>query len=242
VVVALSIGKISSPEFQPVALSGVFSSPSATFVSLKQHPRWFCPLLITAVYSVMVNFYVIHRIGFVRLLSATLRTAAAIDAQGVLETALERKAQILFFQGLSTFVSIFFTAFVVAKVLWLVLEVIGEDLPFKRVLAVVAHTTMMMAIIRDSMLAFTATLMRNPENLDLSNPLATNLAFFLHPGSPLAHRSLASLDVLTLAKLYLLGLGLNKVSERLSPRTACVVVLVPWGVYVGASFLLPGLP
>jgi len=238
---ALSIERISSPEFQPLAFSGIFSNPAATFLSLKGRPRWFFPLLIAAVYSVVVNFYVIQRIGFMRLLNATVQTASAIDAQAVLETALERKAQILLFQGLSTFASIFFTAFVVAKVLWLILEVIGEDLPFKRVLAVVAHATMLMVIIRESMLAFTATVMRNPENLDLRNPLATNLAFFLHPGSPFIYRLLASLDLITISKICLLALGLSKVSDRLSLRTACVAVLVPWGVYVGASLLLPGL-
>jgi hypothetical protein len=234
-------GKIWSTDLQPLAFGRMLSSPAATFLSLRGHPRWFNPLLIAAVYSVAVNYYVIQRIGLVRLLSATLQTSAAIDAQAVLETALERKAQIMFFQGFSTFVSIFFTALVVAKVLWLILEVIGKNLPFKSALAVVAHATVLMVIIRESMLAFTVGMMRNPENLDLRNPLATNLAFFLHPSVPWTYRLLASLDLIILCKVALLALGLSKVSDRLSLRAACVVVLVPWGAYIGISLLLPGL-
>jgi hypothetical protein len=147
--------------------------------------------------------------------------------------------EMLFFQGLSTFAGTFLTAFVVAKVLWLILEVIGEDLSFKSVLAVVAHVTMLMVIIRQSMLALSATVMPNLENLDLRNPLATNLAFFLHPHSPVIFRLLSSLDLITLANIWLLALGLSRMSGRLSMRAACVLVAVPWTVYVGASLLLP---
>ena len=91
------------------------------------------------------------------------------------------------------------------------------------------------------MLAFTATVIRNSENLDLRNPLATNLAFFLHPESPITYRLLASLDLITISKMCLIAFGLSKVSDRLSLRAACVVVLVPWGVYAGVSLFLPGL-
>ncbi len=237
----LSIERISSPELQPLAFGRIFTDPAATFQSLRGRPRWFYPLLISGVYSVLVNLYVIRRIGFTCLLNVMLQNTATLDAQAVLDAALERKAQILFFQGLSTFVSMFFTAFVVTKILWLILEVIGEDLPFKRVLAVVAHTTMLTVIVRESMLALTATVMGNPENLDLRNPLATNLAFFVRAGSPYAYRLLASLDLITLCKICLLALGLTKVSDHLSLRMACVVILVPWGLYVGASLFLPGL-
>ena len=238
---SLSIDKISSPELESPVFDGIFLNPAAAFQSLKGRPRWFYPLLIAAAYAVVVNLYVIEQVGFTRLLHTMLQNTATLDAQAVLDTALERKAQILFFQGLSTFVSMFVTTFVVSKVLWLVLEVIGEDLLFRRVLAVVAHATMLTTLIRESMLALTATVMRNPETLDLRNPLATNLAFFLHPGSPVTYRLLAALDLVTLGKICLLALGLSKVSDRLCLRGASLVVLVPWALYVGISLFFPGL-
>lgn len=237
----LSNEKALAPGFQPLAFSSMFSSPSATLDSLRGRPQWFYPLLLAATCSVAVNFYVIRRIGLIRLIGAALQGNAAIDPLAVLESALARKAEILFFQGLSAFAGTFLTAFVVAKVLWLILTVIGQDVLFKKVLAVVAHVTMLTVVIRELMLALTATVMRNLENLDLRNPLATNLAFFLHSRSSIVFRLLSSLDLITFTNIFLLALGLSKISNRLSFRTAFILVFIPWGVYTGASLLLPTL-
>jgi len=235
----LTKGKPLTPSFPPRAFSSMFSSPAATLDSLRGQPRWVLPLLLAATYSVAVNFYVVRRVGLVRLMGAALRVNAAIDPQAVLENTVAHKSEILFFQGLATFAGTLVTAFVVAKVLWLILTVIGQDVLFKKVLAVVAHVTMLTVVIRESMLALTATVMRNLDNLDLRNPLATNVAFFLRPKSPIVSGLLGSLDLITFANIFLLALGLSKVSDRLSFRTACILVIIPWGVYIGASLLLP---
>lgn len=237
----LSHERVPAHGFQPLAFRSMFSSPAATLDSLKGRPQWFYPLLLAAVYSVAVNFYVIQRIGFMRLMGTALQANAAIDPRAVLESALAHRAEILFFQGLAAFASTFLTAFVVAKVLWLIITVIGQDVLFKKVLAVVAHVTMLTVVIRESMLALTTTVMSNLDNLDMRNPLATNLAFFLHPRSPIVSRLLGSLDLITFTNILLLAMGLSKVSNRLSFRTACILVIIPWGVYTGASLLLPTL-
>ena len=235
----LSREKSPAPGFRRLAFGSMFSRPAATLDSLSGRPRWFLPLLLAATYSVAVNYFVVRRIGLVRLMGAALQVNTAIDPQALLENAVAHKTEILFFQGLATFAGTLVTAFVVAKVLWLIITVIGQDVHFKKVLAVVAHVTMLTVVVRESMLALTATAMRNLDNLDLRNPLATNLAFFLHPRSPIASNLLGSLDLITLANIFLLALGLSKVSNRLSFRAACILVIVPWGVYVGVSFLLP---
>ena len=237
----LSHEKALAPGFQPLALGSMFSSPAAALDSLRGRPRWFYPLLLAATWSVAVNLYVIQRIGLKRLMGAALQANAALDPQAVLESALAHRTEILFFQGLATFAGTFVTALVVAKVLWLIITVIGRDVLFKKVMAVVAHVTMLTVVIRESMLAFTATVMPNLDNLDIRNPLATNLAFFLHPKSPVVFRLLSSLDLVTLANIFLLALGLSKVTSRLSFRSACILVIVPWGVYTGASLLLPAV-
>jgi hypothetical protein len=218
----------------------MFSRPAATLCSLKERSQWLLPLLIAAACSVAVNFYVMHRIGLQRLISAAVQ-ASAFDPKAVLQNALEHKTQILAVQGLSTFLGTFVTALVVAKVLWLILTVIGEELLFKRVLAVVAHVTMLIAVTRELMMALTATVMRDMDGFDLRNPLATNLGFFCQPNSQFVFRLLASLDILTLANIFLLALGLSKISNRLSLRKACVLVILPWGLYVAGYLLLPSL-
>jgi hypothetical protein len=172
-------------------------------------------------------------------MTAALQSNAAIDPQTALQNALGHQGQILLYQALSTFAGTFLTASVVARVLWLLLIVVGQDVVFRKVFAVVAHASLLTTVIRNSMLALTTTLMRDLDSLDLRNPLATNLAFFLHPHSATAARILSSLDLLTLANLYLLAAGLTRVSQRLSPRVAAALVVVPWLLWVGASLLMP---
>jgi len=231
--------KPPAPGFGPPGFSSMFSRPAATLDSLREWPRWLCPLLVAAGCSAAVNFYVIWRIGLVRLMNAALQANMSVDPQAVLESAMAHRTMILVSQALASFAGTFVTAFVVAKVLWLIITVIGQDLQFRKVLAVVAHVTMLTVVIRQSMLALTATIMPNVENLDIRNPLATNAAFFLHPKSPVVLRLLGSFDIITFANILLIGLGLTKVSNRLSFRTACILVIVPWGVYTGASVFLP---
>ena len=233
--------KTFDPGLRPPDLTAMFFGPSAALCSLKERPHWLCALLIAAGWSVAVNFYVVGRIGFARLLSVAVQANATIDPQTVLQNALERKTMIFAVQGISTFLGTFVTALIVAKVLWLVATVIGVDLHFRRVLAVVAHVAMLVSVVRESMLALTVTAMRNLDNFDMRNPLATNLAFFFRPDSPVVFRLLASLDILTLANVFLLALGLSKVSDDLSLRKAGLLVAVPWGFYVVGSALLPSL-
>ena len=223
----------------PPAFSSMFSRPAATLDSLRESPRWFCPLLVAAGFAAAVNFYVIWRTGLGRLVNAALQASTSVDPQAVLESAMAHRTMILISQGLASFAGTFVTAFVVAKVLWLIVTVIGKDLQFKKVLAVVAHVTMLTVVIRQLMLALTATVMPDLDNFDVRNPLATNFAFFIHPKSPVVLRLLSSFDIITFANILLISLGLARVSNCLSFRTACILVIVPWGVYTGASLFLP---
>jgi hypothetical protein len=219
----------------------MFTSPLATLNSLRDRPQWFMALLVAGAYSVLVNFYVVQRAGLERLMTKLLKSAPLIDPQGVLQSALLHQNRIVLIQALATFVGAFVIAFVVARVLWLLLIVAGKDVVFKRVFAVVAHATLLTTVIRESALALTVTLVRDLDKLDLRNPLATNPGFFVHPASPTASRILTWLDLITLTNIFLLVVGLTKVCDGLSRRVAAALVVVPWLAWVGASLLLASL-
>ncbi len=213
----------------------MFATPVQALASLRERPRWLFPIVFSASFSVAVNFYVIRHVGLARLVSASVKANAVIDAEAAMQNVLAHQNVILSVQALSTFASSFLTALVIAKVLWLLLILFGHDLVFKHILAVVAHANMIPVIIRESMLGLTATIIRDSSTFDMRNPLATNLAFFFRPDSPAAFRMLASLDVITFLNMYLLAVGLTKVCAHLSPRGAALTVIIPWAVYVGAT-------
>jgi hypothetical protein len=224
---------------EPLSFLAMFASPLATLDALRERPRWLSPLLLSAAASTAANLYVVQRIGLARLIEAAAQTNAIIDPQGAVESVLAHQGRILCFQAASVAVNVFVLALVAAKVLWLLLTLFGFDIEYKKILAVVAHANMLPAILRACMLAITAAVIQNVQALDLRNPLATNIAFFLRPASPAAFHILSSLDAMTLSSIGLLIVGLRRVCSNLSALWASLMVLVPWMMYVGVTLLTP---
>ena len=218
----------------------IFFSPLATLNSLSERPRWFFPLLLAGIYSTIVSYYVFAQLGFLRLVSRSVQANASLDPETVMQNALAHKTQIIVIQSLSAFLGAFATALVVALILWLVVVLVGGDAVFKNVMALVAHVTLFTTVIRETMLAITVTVTNDFDTFNFNNPLATNVAFFVHSNSRFAARILSSLDIITIASVVLLAVGLSKVTTRLSPTAAWLVVIVPWAIYAigSASFTL----
>jgi len=217
----------------------MFTSPVATLASLRGRSQWFFPILAAATFSVAVNFYVIQRSGWARLINVAAQSNAFMDAQAAIQNAIAHPYQIFLFQALATFLSSLLTVLAAAAVVWLVLVLCGQDIPFKKVLAVLAYVTALSVILKGCMLALTTTLIRDLNAFDLRNPLATNPAFFLHPRSPVFFRLLSSLDLITFMSLTLIIVGLTKVCIRLRVRLAAAAVLIPWAIYVCTTLLFP---
>ncbi len=227
------------PPESKIALHSMFVHPLATLQAVAARPRWLSPLLLAALFSVAVNSYVVQRIGISRLLKDALRASGAIDPQSILEGALAQKTQILVFQGLGTLVGTFATALVVAKVLYLILAMAGTDIPYRKILAIVSHVSMLIVVIRESMMVLTTILMQDLAGFNPQNPLATNPAFFLRPAPTAFYHLLRSMDLITFAQIALLALGLIQLSPRVRVRNAFAYVVIPWAVYVAGSILLP---
>jgi hypothetical protein len=225
----------------PASFGLMFTRPLATLASLQEQPRWFYPTLFAALISAAVNLYVVKRIGLNSLVGAIVQVETTLDREALAQNALAHAGQILFFQSIATFLGSFLVALLTAKVLWLLLTLLGQDLPFKKALAVVAHANMLAVVLREGMIALSVSIIRNPQAFDLKNPLATNAAFFLHPTSPVFSRFLAAFDLITTLNLGLLIIGLTKIAPKLSLRMASITVILPWTAYVGATLLIPML-
>lgn len=226
---------------KPLSFWSMFVRPVVTLESLSERPEWRRPLLVAAAVSVAANSYVVRRIGMLRLISAAAKSNALLDPQVAMQNALAHPYQIYVFQALATFVGSLLATLVVAKVIWLILTLLGRDIRFVNILALSTYVAALSATIRGCMLVLTATLIQDLNRLDLRNPLATNPAFFLRPVSPSAFRLWSSLDLLTIMSIVLLTIGLTKTCPRLSARVAALIVVVPWVIYVGTSLLLPSL-
>ncbi len=226
---------------QQVSCWSMFVRPLSTLDSLRERPRWFYPALISGIISAAVNLYVIQRIGLVRLIEMTINAKAMIDPQLILRNALEHRFQILCFQALSMLASSLVAALVTATVLWLLLILCGYEMLFRQGLAVVAHVNLLSVVLRECMMMLTASLIHDPNQFDLNNPLATNLAFFTKPASPVIVNLLGSFDIITFLNMALLIIGLTRVCRKLPVRTASTLVVVPWTVYIGLTLMIKSI-
>lgn len=223
----------------PRSCWSMFAHPLDTLDSLRHRPRWLLPLLAAAVAAAASNLYVLRRVGLMRLVEAAAAGGTLLDAEGMRENVLAHQAGIHAFQAATAFAGPFVTAFPTAAVCWLMLTLLGRDIPWTRVLAVVAHVWLLTVAIREGLKVLAVTLIADPARFDLGNPLATNPAFFFHPSSPAALKTLSSLDAITLLGMTLLMAGLVRVGPGLSRRSAALAVVLPWLVYVGGMVIAP---
>ena len=232
-----NIGKL-----KPASFLSMFTSPLGTFDSLRERPRWFLPVLFSAIVTVAANIYIIQRIGFIQLIKTASQSNYIIDPQDVIQNVLEHQNRILVIQAASVFVNVFVIALVTAVAFWLLMTILGYDISFRKSLAVVSHANMLPIIVRGCMIVLTAAVIQDAGALNLKNPLATNIGFFLRPSSPVALRLLTSLDAITFANAILLIMGLTRVCPKLSARSASMMVFICWAVYIGAKLFVPLFP
>ncbi|MEJ2083797.1 MAG: YIP1 family protein [Acidobacteriota bacterium] len=223
------------------AFSGMLLNPLRTLESLGAHPRWLLPILCASLAAGIVNYYLVERVGLGRLIAVVARSNEAIDPDAVLQQALANKTQIILIQAFSSVFGVVVAALLIALVLWLIVLVVGADATYRHVLALVAHVTFLTTIVRQSMLAMAITARNSWDGFDLTNPLATNLGYFLRPESIAVSRILDSIDLISLAGIWLLIVGLLRISRSLSRSTAIGVVVVPWILYVAVRAWSPWL-
>jgi hypothetical protein len=234
----LSHSSVEIPAGGPLQCFRIFVSPVHTLASLKQRPLYFVALLIAATYGTAVNLWIVQRIGLQNVLASTVRASATVDADTMLANMLRYRSQILWTQSVSTFLGTFITAAVIALVLWLLVTVVGGEVPLKTVNAVVASVLLFTTVIKSTMFGLAVLFSRNAAAFNLRNPIATNAAFFFDTGSHFLQHVIRSFDVLSLTAVVLTIIGLRLVAARLSTFAASLIVVVPWAVYVVAAGLI----
>jgi hypothetical protein len=213
-------------------------SPIQTLASLKDKPGHFMALLIAAFYATAMSSWIVQRIGIRNILASTIQATGSVDAETMLANTLRYRTQILWTQAVSTFIGTFITAYLVGLLLWLIITIAGKDVQLKAIHSVVAHSVLFYTAIKYTMFGLSVLFSRNPAGINIKNPLATNVAFYVHGATPVLQQMARSLDVLVLAAAVLIIIGLRFITPRLSALTASLLVLVPWSLYIVSMGLL----
>jgi hypothetical protein len=227
-------------------ITGVFFEPGKTFEDIGRKPSWFAPLLLMIVAG--LAFYVVYgqRVGFERYLQQQLSTNPRVQQQ-MERVPPEGRQQALATQAKFTgigfyvgpFIGIPLMMLITSGLTLLVTSMMGAGLTFKQVFAVGAFAGMPLVI--KHLLSIVVVFLKNPDDFNLMNPLAFNIAAFMDPttSSKFLYTFAMAFDLFTIWALILTAIGLSAAAgkKRLSFGGALFAVLAVTlaGVTFGAS-------
>jgi hypothetical protein len=119
-----------------------------------------------------------------------------------------------------------------AGVLALMALILSAGIRFKQIFAVVSYSCLVSLV--SSILTVVVIFLKNPDEINIQNPLAFNPAAFMDPDKNKFLYSLAtSLDLFSFWTILLMAVGLKAAAgKKLSFGGALFAVVLPWAVYV----------
>ncbi len=232
----------SEPGGQPAKMSelarltGVLWEPGGAFRDIAAHPRWWPPLALIVMLSLVFIYMFSQRVGYERFYRQQAETNSRMqnmDPAGREQTInVQVKVAPYFFYGFGV-IGTPVTALIVAAVFLLIFKTfLGADVSFRQVYAVCCYS--LVPLIFSTIMALAVMLLKEPDQFDLQNPTPTNVGAFLDAVStPKWLYSLASsVDAFTLWVIALLATGLSVAARKISWATSITWVLGSWAVWV----------
>jgi len=227
-------------------LIGVYFSPSDTFKEIGNAPRLLIPLLLLAVLGGFMNFIVTHRYGAENV--ARKQVEPMMRSMGVPEDKIEEAVQQTIASSQTTWGKIkgplsgafgfIVMILIVAGVFKLFTLMMGTTNRFKPLLSVISFAYLAITLIQ-VILTTIIVYLKNPEDIDLFNPVSSNLGGLLTVAGVALPKFIGSLanfiDVFGIWRIVLLGIGCASVTHKMKPMTAAIPHII---LYVIAALLL----
>ena len=237
---AVSMSASASVQPEPMGelgrLTGVVWSPGLAFGDIAARPRWWPPIAIIVLLSLVFTYAFSQRIGYERFyrqqMETNSRTQNMDPAQRDQLIATQVKVAPYFFYGFSVLGTPLMAALVAGIFLFVYRTLLGTDVSFRQVYAVYCYS--LVPLIFSSIMGLSVMLLKDPDQFDLTNPTLTNIGAFLDSvTTPKWLYSLASsIDAFTLWTMTLFATGLSAAARKISWSTSIACVLGVWAVYV----------
>ena len=237
---AVTMSAAASAQPEPMSevarLTGVVWSPGTTFRDIATRPRWWPPLAIIVVLSLVFTYFFGQRVGYERFYRQQIETSSRtqnLDApqrEQIIQT--QAKYGPVFFYAFSIVGTPLMALVVAAIFLFVYRTFLGAEISFRQVYAICCYS--FVPLIFSSIMAFIVMQLKDPDQFDLQNPTLTNAGAFLDAlNTPKWLYSLASsFDVFTFWTLALLATGLSAAARKTSWSTSIACVLATWAVWV----------
>ena len=213
-------------------LFGALFDPKPAFADIAARPRPWAPLALLILAVLGYTYTIGQHVGWERVVRQQVESN-----QGFQQLPPERQEEIIEQQtqlaGTIAYIQPFLTlpllALVVAGVFLFVFNLmLGADIRFKQAYAVVVYG--LLPILLATVLSIVVVLLKEPRDVNVQNPLASNLGAFLDPNSvPAWLVSVGnSVDLFSIASLLLLATGFSAAARKLPWSKAFRWVVLTW--------------
>ena len=225
-----------APMGELARLTGVVWSPGSAFQDVVARPRWWPPMVILVLASLVFTYTFTQRVGWERFFrqqaetNSRIRDLPADQKEQTIATQI-RVGPAFAYGGVVVGFPIM--ALATAGVFLLLFRtVFGAELSFRQAFAIVCYSWI--PLLFGTIMALAVMLLKNPEEFDLQYPTLTNIGAFLEPaGTPKWLLSLGtSIDIFTFWTLVLLATGFSAAGRKISWGSAFAGVMGTWVVYV----------
>lgn len=228
-----------APSPQPAALSegarivNTFIAPSKTFTDLRRNASWWAPWILISIFSLVFVYAMGKQVGFEQVSKNQIAHSSRADQFDKLPpdrqaSQLQLSVKIITFFAYGTPLLILFYFLIATVVLWATFKVgTGGETTFGQAYAIVMYAGLpgIVGAILGTISMFAGV---NPEGFDISNPVGTNLAYYLDPDTTAKFvRGMASsLDLINIWTIVLLGIGFACTSKV--KRSTAIMIVAGW--------------
>jgi len=231
-----------APPPEPAPLSegariiNTFIAPSKTFTDLRRNASWWAPWLLISIVSMALIYVVGKQIGFEQITRNQIAHSSRADQFDKLPADQQAKqirlsSTIMRYAAYGNPLVVLLVFLITTVVLWVTIKVgTGGDTSFKAAYAIMMYASLP-GIIGGILGIISLYAGVNPEGFDISNPVGTNLAYYLDPETTGKFvRGMASaLDVFTIWTIVLIGIGFACTSKV--KRSTAIGIVAGWYIF-----------
>jgi hypothetical protein len=216
---------------------GVFFEPGKTFRDIAQRPTWIVPMILVIVAVIGVTTTISQRIGWESVMRRQMESSSRFQQMSQEQRDQTLAVQMKFapvFGYVGALVGVpIYDVIAAAVLLGIAGGLMGGGMRFKQVFATVCWSGL--PGIPSAILTIVVIFLKNPDDLNLQNPIAFNLGAFMDPNTPakFAYSLASSMDLFVFWTIFLMATGLKAAAgKKLSFTGALVAVVLPWAVVV----------
>lgn len=230
---------------QPSRIVNTFIDPVKTFTDINRGSAWLLAFLLSVIISYGFVAAVATKVGFAQANENEMKLSPKqmerieqlppADRDRAMQMGTNITKWISYLYPIAAFVGIVLTA----AILMLVFNFgMGGSVTFGKAIAVVVYAQLVLAV-KGLLVAISLFAGKDPENFTFSNPLASNLGYFIDLNAhPALYRFGSSMDVFMIWYVVLLGIGFACVSGKVKRSTGVMAVTGLWLLWVlGATGL-----